>query len=96
MSEDQELAQIEAELLALEAAVIEAAKDGPIVELTPEPIAEPVTEPVAEKPKRAKKPKKESVAAEEVKVAKVPDPVKVEKEPVLFGAAKLKAKFLRR
>jgi hypothetical protein len=47
---------------------------------------------VAEKPKKAKKPKKEPA----VEAAKVPDPVEVKRELVLFGAAKLKAKFLRR
>jgi hypothetical protein len=92
MSEDQELAQIEAELLALEAAVIEAVNDGPIIEPAPEPVVEPTPEPVAEKPKKAKKPKKEPA----VEAVKVPDPVEVKKEPVLFGAAKLKAKFLKR
>ena len=86
MTEDQELAQLEAEIAALE----EQAKES-LEEVAPEPIPT-----LVEKPKRAKKPSKEIedvVVPAPVKVVEAP---KTEKEEVLYGVAKLKAKFLKR
>lgn len=68
MTEDQELAQLEAEIAALE----EQAKES-LEEVAPEPIPTPVES--AEKPKRAKKPKKE------VEDVVAPTPAKVVEAP---------------
>jgi len=87
MTEEQELEQLEAELAALEEqARIE-------VQLLADATEPPVAEVILVEPK-PKKPKKQPKA----KPVEVLEPAKVKSTPdkVLFGAAKLKAKFLRR
>ena len=87
MTEEQELEQLEAELAALEEqARIE-------VQLLADAAESPVAEVILVEPK-PKKPKKQPKA----KPVEVIEPAKVKSTPdkVLFGAAKLKAKFLRR
>lgn len=87
MTEEQELEKLEAELAALEEqARIE-------VQLLADAAEPPVAEVLLVEPK-PKKPKKQPKA----KPAEVIEPAEVKSTPdkVLFGAAKLKAKFLRR
>ena len=87
MTEEQELERLEVELAALEEqARIEVQR---LIDAAEPPVAEVIL--VEPKPK---KPKKQPKA----KPAEVIEPVKVKSTPdkVLFGAAKLKAKFLRR
>jgi len=80
MTEDQELQALEAEINALE-------QQAEVQVQEPAPVPEPA--PVVEAPK-ADKPKKEKPKAEAPK-AEAP-----KKAEVLYGAAKVKAKFLKR
>ncbi len=97
MTEEQELEQLAAEIAALEEQVKETIE----VEEKPEPapvveVSAPIPPVEAPKPKRTKK---KEVAAKEIVEASVevvaPSPT-AEAPKVLYGAAKLKAKFLKR
>ena len=86
MNEEQELAALEAELAALEAAAEEQVKVEEVVS-EPEPIVEAALEPIVEAPKPKRK-KKESPTAADVKV-QAPDPKAA--AIAQYGAARLRA-----